>query len=164
MNFLLTFSFTVATFSFTEDSFGALISWAFKLCFEFFSSVSSIELLFKEPFKSVIPSSLKRWFTRFSIILSRRLLTASSSRTASLWSALLESAVDFGSLLTFLSPSLTSTSNTLLGMLLSEEGVIEASDGSKHKSSGDLFSSVLSNPSIVFLFCLTIICTCYVIS
>ena len=70
------------------------------------------------------------------------------------------SAVDFGALLTFLSPSLTSTSNTLLGMLLSEEGVIEASDGSKHKSSGDLlFSSVLSNPSIVFLFCLTIVCS-----
>ena len=45
-------------------------------------------------------------------------------------------------------------------MLLSEEGVIEASDGSKHKSSGDLlFSSVLSNSSIVFLFCLTIVCS-----
>ena len=69
------------------------------------------------------------------------------------------SAVDFGALLAFLLPSLTSTSNTLLGMLLSEEGVIEASDGSKHKSSGDLFSSVLSNPSIVFLFCLTIVCS-----
>ena len=56
-------------------------------------------------------------------------------------------------MLTFLSPSLTSTSNTLLGMLLSEEGVIEASDGSKHKSSGDLlFTAVLSNPSIVFMF------------
>ena len=74
---------------------------------------------------------------------------------------MLVSAVDFGALLTFLSPSLTSTSNTLLGMLLSEEGVIEASDGSKHKSSGDLlFTAVLStNPSIVFLFCLTIVCS-----
>ena len=99
------------------------------------------------------------------MILSRSLLTVSSSSTASLWSALLVSAVDFGALLIFLSLSLTSTSNTLLGMLLSEEDVIEASDGSKHKSSGDLlFSSVLSNPSIVFLFCLTIICTYYVIS
>ena len=48
-------------------------------------------------------------------------------------------------------------------MLLSEKGVIEASDGSKHKSSGDLlFTAVLStNPSIVFLFCLTIVCSLY---
>ena len=72
LNFLLTISFE------------AVILGAFKLCFEFFSSISSIELLFKEPFESVIPSSLKRWFTRFSMILSRSLLTVSSSSTASL--------------------------------------------------------------------------------
>lgn len=62
--------------------------------------------------------------------------------------------------ITGLAVIIRNTSNTLFGMLLSEEGVIEASDGSKHKSSGDfLFTSVLSNPSIELLFCLTIVCS-----